>query len=101
MATRAFGEVAREEVEEGLHFGVKRLRWGSFNHLEDRGEGVTGTHFPSLGILDGVDERGELIAHGLRGDTSGGRLEIDVGRAAYAGVEGVASGHEGVGHGAR
>lgn len=54
-----------------------------------------------LGILNRVDQGTELIAHSLGSDASGGRLEIDVGCAADASIEGVALRHEGVGgHGA-
>ena len=55
------------------------------------------THLLGFGVLDGVDEGGELVAHGLCGDAGGGGLEVDMARAADAGVEGVALGHEGVG----
>lgn len=97
LAASAFGEVASEEVEEGLHLCVECLITDDLNHLGDRGYGGVGTHLLGLGILDGVDEGRELVAHGLGGDASGGGLEIDVGRAAYAGVEGLCPGHEGVG----
>lgn len=74
LALSAFREVAGEEIEEGLHLGVE-CPLGS-------------------GILDGGDETGDLIAHGLGGDAGGGGLEVDVGRATDAGVEGVAAGHK-------
>ena len=55
------------------------------------------TYLLRVWVLDRVDEGRELVTHGLGGDAGGGRLEIDMARAAYAGVEGVALGHEGVG----
>ena len=59
------------------------------------------TDLARLGILDGGDQGTELVAHGLGGDAGGGGLEIDMGRAADAGVEGIALGHEGVHAGER
>jgi hypothetical protein len=48
-----------------------------------------------LGVLDGVDELGEFIAHGFTDDTCCGSLEIEVGGTASAGVEGVGAGKKG------
>ena len=63
--------------------------------MEHIGEGRT--HLLGVRIPDRVDERAELVAHGLGGHTGGGGLEVNMGRAADASVEGVALGHEGVG----
>ena len=68
------GEVASEEIEEGLHLRVERLLRG--------------------GVLDRRDEPRDLIAHRLGCDARGGSLEVDVAGAADTGVEGVAAGHE-------
>ena len=77
MAPCTLREVAREEVEEGLHLRV---------------EGPL-----SLRVDDGADEAAELVTHGLRGDASSRSLEVDVTAAAHARVEAVALGHETVG----
>lgn len=74
VALGALGEVAGEEIEEGLHLGVEGALCG--------------------GVVDGGDETRYLVAHCLCGDAGGGGLEVDVGRAAGADVEGVAAGHE-------
>ena len=58
LMARTVGEVAREEVEEGLHLRV---------------EGPL-----SLRVDDGADEAAELVTHGLRGDASSRSLEVDV-----------------------
>ena len=86
------GEVSSKEVKEGLHFGIKglgrRIRW-------TRCERGTTTYPLGCGILDGVDETTDLVAHGLGSDTSGGGLEVDVTAAADTGVEGVGAWCEG------
>jgi hypothetical protein len=78
LALGAFCEVTGEEIEEGLHLGVECPFGG--------------------GVLDGGDETGDLVAHGLGRDAGGGGLEVDVGRPADTSVEGVAAGHERGGH---
>ena len=54
-------------------------------------------YLASLRILNGVDQGTKLVAHGFGCDASSGRLEVDVTSTAYAGIEGFAPGHEGVG----
>ena len=46
-------------------------------------------------ILDGLDEAGDLVAHGLGCHPGGGSLEVDMTCATHAGVDRVASGEEG------
>ena len=65
----AISEIPGEEVEEALHLDVKRPF--------------------GVRILDGRYETAELVAHGLALNTSGRRLEVDMGAAAYAGIEGI------------
>jgi len=71
LALGALGEVAGEEVEEGLHLGVERL----------------------LGLLvaDGSYEMADLVAHRLGRDTSRRRTEIDMAGASDSCVERVVS----------
>ena len=54
--------------------------------MEHIGEGRT--HLLGVRIPDRVDERAELVAHGLGGDAGGGGLEIHVALAAMAVVAG-------------
>ena len=57
--------------------------------------GRRGKSYPlRLGLLDGVDEAAELIAHGLGSNTGGSSLEVDVTGAANASIERVALGHQ-------
>ena len=49
-----------------------------------------------LGILDGSDEAADLVAHGLRSDARGCRLEVNIARASDASVRY----ESGCGHGA-
>jgi len=69
-----FGEITRKEIEEGLHLGVE----GLFVRR----------------IFDRRNEPGELVAHGLCGDTGSGCLKVDMGGTADAGAVGVAPGHK-------
>ena len=95
LAASALGKITRKEVEERLHLGVECLvcrRIQAIRRDRERAN-IMDAYLLRVGILDGVDEGREFVAHGLGSDTGGGSLEVDVACATDARVEGVALGH--------
>lgn len=88
----AFGEIAREELEEGLHFNIEclqkkcQLRLG-FKMM------CMATDLLGRRVLDGGHETAELVAHCFGCHPGGSGFEIDVRGAANTDACGLA-GHE-------
>ena len=83
---------------ERLHLDVERLVSETSQHRKRSKMNGSVADLARLGILDGVDECAELVAHGLCCDAGGSGLEVELALTAKAG--GVATWHERV-HAAR